>query len=108
MISKCQKLVLWSCFTLLVLLSAVGVWFSFGMRKIIPMALNDSSPNFGNLPDDDRWSAYHQAQSLMLPTVYVMSALAILWAALAGFSIWRLSRKPEHEHIERTNTAEPV
>ena len=105
MISKRQRLVLWSCFALLVLLSAVGVWFSFGMRKIIPMALNDSSPDFGQLPDTDRWSAYHQAQSLMLPAVFVMLALAILWAALAGFTIWKLSKKTEHEHDEQPNTA---
>jgi flagellar basal body-associated protein FliL len=103
MIAKRQKLVLWICFALLVLLSAAGVWFSFVMRKIIPIALNDSSPNFSQLPDTDRWSVYHQAQSLMLSAGFVMLALAILWAALAGFMIWKLSKKAEHELHEAAN-----
>jgi hypothetical protein len=50
-----------------------------------------------NKADNDRWSAYHQAQSMMLPAILVMLALAILWAALAGFTIWKLCKKAEHE-----------
>jgi ABC-type spermidine/putrescine transport system permease subunit II len=98
MISRRQKIVLWSCFALLVFLSAVGVWFSFGMRQIIPMVLNDSSLDFGQLPDYDRLSAYHQAQTVMMPVALVMLALTICWGVLAGFSIWRLSRKSEGGH----------
>jgi hypothetical protein len=93
MILKHQKLIMWSCFTLLILLSAAGVWFNFVMRRLIPMALNDSSPNFSQLADDDRWAVYHQAQSLMAPGVLVSLGLTILWAVFAGVSIWRLGRK---------------
>jgi len=37
------------------------------------------------------------AQSLMTPVAFVMLALVVLWAALAGFTIWKLSKKAEHE-----------
>jgi flagellar basal body-associated protein FliL len=105
MISKRQRWILWSSFVLLILLSAVGVMFAFAMRAIVPMALNDSSPNFSQIADVDRWYVYHEAQSLILPVALVMLGLAILWAALAGFSIWRLSKKSEHDHNEQPNTA---
>jgi hypothetical protein len=62
-------------------------------RMMIPMALNDSSPNFLQLPDDARSAAYQQAQSVMLPVVLITLALVILWTALAGFTIWKLSKK---------------
>jgi len=96
MISKNQKLVVWSCFVLLVLLSAVGVWFNYVMRRLIPMALNDSSPNFSQLADNDRWAVYHQAQNLMASGVLITLGLTILWAVFASVSIWYLGRKREH------------
>jgi hypothetical protein len=95
MISKQQKGILWFSFSVLILLSGLGIWFTFAMRGIMPMALNDSSPNFGQLADDDRWAVYHEAQSLVMPVVFIMLGLAILWAALAGFTIWKLSKKSE-------------
>ena len=61
------------------------------------MALNDSSPNFSQIADADRWYVYREAQSLILPVALIMLALTILWAGLAGFSIWRLSKKSDHE-----------
>jgi hypothetical protein len=97
MISKRQNNILWISFALLVILSAVGVCFGFAIRAIVPMALNDSSPTFGQIPDADRWNVYHMAQSLMTPVAAVMLALVVLWAALAGFTIWKLSKKTEHE-----------
>lgn len=97
MISKRQKLVLWSCFGFLVFLSALGVCFSLAMWRTIPMALNDSSPNFGQLAETDRWNVYHEAQSLMMTAALVMLAMTILWAVLAGFTIRWLSKKSEHE-----------
>jgi hypothetical protein len=97
MISKRQRWILWSSFALLILLSTFGVIFGFAMRSIVPVALNDSSPNFSQIADADRWYVYREAQSLILPVALAMLALAILWAALAGFSIWRLSKKSEHE-----------
>jgi hypothetical protein len=103
MISRRKKIVLWSCYVLLVFLSAGGVWFSFGMRQIIPMVLNDSSPDFGQLPDYDRLAAYQQAQTVMMPAVLVMLALTIFWAIFAGFSIWQLNRKLEHGQIKQPN-----
>jgi hypothetical protein len=93
MISKCQKWILWCIFALLVLLSAFGVIFAFCMRAIVPMALNDSSPNFSQIQDVDRWYVYHEAQRLILPVALGMLGLTILWAALAGFTIWKLSKK---------------
>jgi hypothetical protein len=97
MISKRQSLILWSSFLILALLSVGSACFGLVMLRIIPMALNDSSPNFGQLPDTDRWSVYHTAQSLMTQVTLAMLVLVILWAALAGFTIWKLSKKAEHE-----------
>jgi hypothetical protein len=97
MISKRQKWILWSSFALLVLFSTAGFYFSWSMRAVVPMLLNDSSPNFGQLADEDRWRVYHAAQSVIGPIALVMLALAVLWTLLAGFSIWRLSKKSEHE-----------
>lgn len=93
MISKLQKWILWSSFVLLILLSAIGVLFAFTMRAIVPMALNDSSPNFSQIADADRWDVYHEAQNLILPVALGMLGLAILWAALACFTIWKLTKK---------------
>ena len=86
---------MWGCFALLILLSAVEAWFNFWMRNLMPMILNDSSPNFGQLADDDRWAVYHKAQGIMMIMGLVSLFITILWAALAGFSIWRLGKKPE-------------
>ena len=97
MISKRQKWIMWSVFVVLILLSGFGVWQTFALRGIIPFLLNDSSPGFGQLPDDDRWAVYHEAQSLILPVGFVMLALVVLWAALTGFTIWKLSKKSEYE-----------
>jgi hypothetical protein len=93
MISKRQKWILWSAFALLVLLSAVGVMFGFAMRAIVPMALNDSSPNFSQIADIDRWDIYREAQHLIVPVALGMLGLTALWAALAGFAIWKPSKK---------------
>jgi hypothetical protein len=93
MISKRQKWTLWSSFTVLVLGSGISVLFAFAMFRIVPMALNDSSVNFSNIADEDRWRVYREAQSLILPIDLIMLGIAILWAALAGFTIWKLSRK---------------
>jgi hypothetical protein len=95
MISKRQKWILWVSFVLLILLSAFGVVFGFSMRAIVPMALNDSSPNFSQIADADRWDVYHEAQSLIGPIALVMLALTVSWAVLAGFSIWQLSKKSD-------------
>jgi hypothetical protein len=93
MISKRQKWILWSSFVILILISSIGVLFAFAMFRIAPMALNDSSPNFSQMADDDRWLVYHEAQDLIVPVALIMLGLAILWAALAGFTIWKLSKK---------------
>jgi hypothetical protein len=97
MFSKRQNLILWSSFLLLTLLSVGSVCFGLAMRRLIPMDLNDSSPNFGQLADADRWSVYHEAQSLLTHVTLAMMVLTILWAALASFTIWKLNKKSEHE-----------
>src|SRR5580698_8032541 len=91
MISKRQKWTLWSSFVVLVLGSGIGLLFAFAMFRMVPMALNDSSVNFSQIGDVDRWRVYHEAQSLILPIDLIMLGMAILWAALAGFMIWKLS-----------------
>jgi hypothetical protein len=101
MIPKRQKAILWSSFTMLLILSAVGACYISVVPKLIPMVLNDSSPKFGQLADEDRWEVYHAAQSLVSPIAFGMLVLLILWAVLTGVSIWLLSRKSlgrtEHE-----------
>jgi hypothetical protein len=94
MIPKRQKAILWGSFTLLLLSSAVGAWYVSVVPKLIPMVLNDSSPKFGQLADEDRWEVYHAAQSLVSPIAIGMLVLLILWAVLTGVSIWLLSKKP--------------
>jgi hypothetical protein len=49
MISKRQRLILWSGFVVLILLSGFAVWQTFALRGVIPFLLNDSSPRFGQL-----------------------------------------------------------
>jgi len=97
MISKRQRLILWSGFVVLILLSGFAVWQTFALRGVIPFLLNDSSPRFGQLPDDDRWAVYHEAQRLISPAAIGMMVLTIMWAALAGYCIWRLSKTSKHE-----------
>lgn len=97
MVSKRLKWILWGGFVVLLFLSGVGVSFAFAIRKVLPMAINDSSLNFAQLAEDDRWAVYHEAQWWLLPMALVILVLAVLWAALAGFSIWKLSRKSGHE-----------
>jgi hypothetical protein len=92
-ISQSQKWILWSSFVILILLSGVGVLFAFATFRLMPMALNDSSPNFSQIADRDRWDVYHKAQSLILPVALIMLGLIVLWAGLTGFAIWKLSRK---------------
>ena len=77
----------------LIFISGIGVLFAFATYRLVPMALNDSSPNFSQIADEDRWLVYHAAQSLILPIDFIMLGMAILWAALAGFTIWKLSGK---------------
>jgi hypothetical protein len=93
MISKKQKMILWVCYVLLIIFSAAGVGVSFIIKNMIPMALNDSSPNFGQIADDDRWAVYHQAQSLMVMVISLALVVMVLWAALAAFSIWLVGKK---------------
>jgi hypothetical protein len=97
MISKPQKWILWLTFAFLLILSATGVIFGFAIRGIIPVALNDSDPNFAQIADDDRWQVYHAAQGLMAPVAFFMLVLAMLWAAFAGYLTWKLGQKPERE-----------
>lgn len=80
-------------FVVLILISGIGVLFAFAMFRIAPMALNDSSPNFSQIADEDRWLVYHEAQSLILPVAIIMLGLTLLWTALAGFAIWKLNKK---------------
>lgn len=93
MISKRQKWILLGSFVGLILISVIGVLFAFAMFRIAPMALNDSSPNFSQIADDDRRLVYHEAQSLILPVALAMLGLTLLWAALGGFAIWKLNEK---------------
>lgn len=93
MIMKVQKWILWSIFSLLVLSSAFGVFFAFCMFNMAPMALNDSSPNFGQLADADREYVFHEAQHLILPVAFMISGLSVAWAIFSGFIIWHLGKK---------------
>ena len=83
MVEKRQKILMWSSFMLLTVLSLVGVYFGFVMTSIIPMALNDSSPNFSQLADNDRCSIYREAQSLITPGGFRDAGLDII-VGIAG------------------------
>jgi hypothetical protein len=87
MAPKNQKIILWVCYALLIVLSAGGFLFCCGVKNLIPMALNDSSPNFSQIADDDRWAVYHQAQHLMMNVILVTLVVTVLWATLAAFAI---------------------
>src|SRR5271168_5276861 len=101
MTSKRRNLALWICYLILVLLSVGSVCFGLALIRIIPMVLNDSSPNFGQLADADRWRVYHEAQSTMTQVTLTMLTLVVLWSVLAGFTICRLTKSPKHETHEK-------
>jgi hypothetical protein len=96
MISKRQRIFVFSMFVLLLLLSLAAVGYTHALHNLAPMLINDSSLGLaGKLTDDDRSVVYQVVQRFLSQETAVVSILVVLWAAFTGVVIWRWSKKDE-------------
>lgn len=106
MISKRQKIMIGSVLGLLLLLSLAAVIFARITHGLIPMIINDSSPELSSkVSDAERERIFTLAQGAVFNVSVVLSILVGLWAAFTGTVIWLWNKSSQKVSRDETRAA---